>query len=62
MIQINDKVTVRTDNSLRRSGLVLAVEPFNEGVMYLVALEGYPAGIWFFNEKKHPNGIFVEPA
>ncbi|MCL7708157.1 hypothetical protein M8368_32825, partial [Enterobacter kobei] len=41
-------------------GVVLAVEPFNEGTMYLVSLEEYPLGIWFFNEKDHPDGIFVE--
>jgi len=29
--------------------------------MYLVALEDYPLGIWFFNEGDHPEGIFVEP-
>ncbi|MFR0519086.1 hypothetical protein QTL54_19180, partial [Klebsiella michiganensis] len=30
------------------------------GVMYLVSLEDYPLGIWFFNENGHPDGIFVE--
>jgi hypothetical protein len=28
--------------------------------MYLVSLEDYPLGIWFFNETGHPDGIFVE--
>ncbi|XCW69063.1 protein DsrB [Kosakonia cowanii] len=41
---------------------MLAVEAFNEGTMYLVALEDYPLGIWFFNEKDHPDGVFVELA
>jgi len=30
--------------------------------MYLVALEDYPLGIWFFNESDHAEGVFVEPA
>nr|WP_264628526.1 hypothetical protein [Candidatus Symbiopectobacterium sp. NZEC135] len=38
----------------------LAVEPFLEGTMYLVALADYPAGIWFFNEEENPEGLFVE--
>ncbi len=39
----------------------MAVEPFQEGTMYLIALEDYPEGIWFFNERDNPKGIFVEP-
>lgn len=27
--------------------------------MYLVSLEDYPLGIWFFNEAGHQDGIFV---
>ncbi|EGJ96894.1 dsrB protein [Shigella flexneri 2930-71] len=42
--------------------MVLAVEEFSEGTMYLVALEDYPLGIWFFNEAGHQDGIFVEKA
>ena len=45
-----------------RPGVVLAIEEFNEGTMYLVSLEDYPLGIWFFNELGHPDGIFVETA
>lgn len=59
-MQVDDRVTVKTDGGPRRHGVVLAVEPFSEGVMYLVALENYPLGIWFFNEQGHPDGIFVE--
>ncbi|TQQ92437.1 protein DsrB [Cronobacter sakazakii] len=60
VMNVNDRVTVKTDGGPRRPGVVLAVEPFNEGTMYLVSLEEYPLGIWFFNEKDHPDGIFVE--
>ncbi|NCH56084.1 protein DsrB [Cronobacter muytjensii] len=60
VMNVNDRVTVKTDGGPRRPGVVLAVEPFNEGTMYLVSLEDYPLGIWFFNEKDHPDGIFVE--
>jgi len=59
-MNINDRVTVKTDGGPRRSGVVLAVEQFSEGTMYLVSLEDYPLGIWFFNETGHPDGIFVE--
>jgi len=59
-MNINDRVTVKTDGGPRRSGVVLAVEQFSEGTMYLVSLEDYPLGIWFFNEMGHPDGIFVE--
>lgn len=59
-MQVNDRVTVKTDGGERRPGVVLAVEKFNEGTMYLVALEDYPMGIWFFNEIGHADGIFVE--
>jgi len=60
-MKVNDRVTVKTDGGPRRLGTILAVEPFNEGVMYLVSLEDYPLGIWFFNEGDNPEGIFVEP-
>jgi hypothetical protein len=40
--------------------MVLAIEEFSEGTMYLVSLDDYPLGIWFFNEKDHPDGVFVE--
>ncbi|STW49920.1 DsrB protein [Klebsiella pneumoniae] len=56
-MQVNDRVTVKTDGGPRRSGVVLAIESFSEGTMYLVSLEDYPLGIWFFNEIGHPDGI-----
>ncbi len=59
-MQVNDRVTVKTDGGPRRLGVVLAIESFSEGTMYLVSLEDYPLGIWFFNEIGHPDGIFVE--
>jgi len=59
-MKVNDRVTVKTDGGVRRPGVVLAIEEFSEGTMYLVSLEDYPLGIWFFNEKDHPDGIFVE--
>lgn len=58
-MQVNDRVTVKTDGGPRRSGVVLAIESFSEGTMYLVALEDYPLGIWFFNEVGHPDGILL---
>ncbi|MBS0967628.1 hypothetical protein CYR40_21070 [Chimaeribacter arupi] len=60
-MQVNDLVTVKTDGGPRREGVILAVEQFNEGVMYLVQLEDYPTGIWFFNEVDSLDGTFVEP-
>lgn len=60
-MQINDRVTVKTDGGVCRPGIVLAIETFSEGVMYLVSLDDYPQAIWFFNEKGKPGGIFVEP-
>ncbi|EIS07590.1 protein DsrB, partial [Yersinia pestis] len=49
-MKVNDRVTVKTDGGPRREGVVLEVEEFSEGVMYLVSLADYPAGVWFFNE------------
>ena len=49
-MKVNDRVTVKTDGGPRRPGVVLAIEEFSEGTMYLVSLEDYPLGIWFFNE------------
>ncbi|PBI78850.1 hypothetical protein A9993_03540 [Rahnella victoriana] len=60
-MKVNDLVTVKTDGGPRREGKVLALEEFYEGVMYLVSLEDYPAGIWFFNEGDTKDGTFVEP-
>lgn len=60
-MKVNERVTVKTDGGPRRVGTVLAVEDFSEGTMFLVALEEYPLGIWFFNEVGHDDGIFVEP-
>lgn len=51
-MQVNDRVTVKTDGGPRRSGVVLAIESFSEGTMYLVSLEDYPLGIWFFLTKQ----------
>lgn len=59
-MKVNDVVTVKTDGESRREGVILAVEVFQEGIMYLVALPDYPAGIWFFNEQGMPEGTFVE--
>jgi len=60
-MKVNERVTVKTDGGPRREGTVLAVENFSEGTMFLVELEDYPLGIWFFNEVGHDDGIFVEP-
>ncbi|HBE6091343.1 TPA: protein DsrB [Escherichia coli] len=57
-MKVNDRVTVKTDGGPRRPGVVLV----SEGTMYLVSLEDYPLGIWFFNEAGHQDGIFVEKA
>lgn len=59
-MKVNDLVTVKTDGGPRREGVVLEVEVFNEGTMYLVSLEDYPAGVWFFNEIDSRDGTFVE--
>ncbi|HBO23586.1 MULTISPECIES: protein DsrB [unclassified Providencia] len=60
-MKINDRVYVKTDGQARREGTILLIEPFNEGVMYLISLPEYPGGIWFFNEKESTEGIFVTP-
>ncbi|EMF8143671.1 protein DsrB [Serratia marcescens] len=60
-MQVNDRVTVKTDGGPRREGIILAVEVFSEGTMYLVSLDDYPAGVWFFNEIDSRDGTFVEP-
>ena len=60
-MQINDTVYVKTDAEEPREGRILLIEPFSEGVMYLVALPEYPEGIWFFNEKEGGEGTFVRP-
>ncbi|KFX21761.1 protein DsrB [Pectobacterium betavasculorum] len=59
-MKVNDLVTVKTDGKTRREGTILAVETFQEGIMYLVALKDYPAGVWFFNEVDSKDGTFVE--
>lgn len=60
-MNINDRVYVKTDGQERREGKILLIEPFNEGVMYLISLPDYPEGIWFFNEKGGDEGTFVVP-
>ncbi|MGV3346239.1 protein DsrB [Enterobacteriaceae bacterium LUAb1] len=60
-MKVDDWVTVKTDGEGRRPGKILAMEPFNEGTMYLIALKDYPMGVWFFNENGHQDGLFVEP-
>ncbi|HGY2265051.1 protein DsrB [Morganella morganii] len=60
-MQINDMVYVKTDAEEPREGRILLIEPFSEGVMYLVALPEYPEGIWFFNEKEGGDGVFITP-
>lgn len=59
-MKVNDRVIVKTDGGSRRFGVVLVVEEFSEGIMYLVSLEDYSFGIWFFNEVGYQDGIFVE--
>ncbi|MDX5630682.1 MULTISPECIES: protein DsrB [unclassified Brenneria] len=59
-MKVNDVVTVKTDGRARREGVILAVETFQEGTMYLVSLEDYPDGVWFFNEVESKDGTFVE--
>ncbi|MBS0908523.1 MULTISPECIES: protein DsrB [Tatumella] len=61
-MQVDEWVSVKTAGGSPRTGKVLAVETFSEGIMYLVALEDYPRGIWFFNENTSAEGIFVQPA
>ncbi|EOE6699255.1 protein DsrB [Morganella morganii subsp. morganii] len=60
-MQIDDRVYVKTDADEPREGRILLIEPFSEGVMYLVALPEYPEGIWFFNEKEGGDGVFITP-
>ncbi|KFD19070.1 DsrB family protein [Tatumella ptyseos ATCC 33301] len=60
-MQVDEWVSVKTAGGSPRTGKILAAETFNEGIMYLVALEEYPRGIWFFNENNTEEGIFVQP-
>ncbi|WP_367299150.1 protein DsrB [Hafnia alvei] len=60
-MKVNDLVSVKTDGGPRRIGKIIEVEEFSEGVMYLVTLDGYPNGVWFFNEIDSHDGTFVEP-
>lgn len=60
-MQIDDTVYVKTDADEPRECRILLIEPFSEGVMYLVALPEYPEGIWFFNEKEGGDGVFITP-
>ena len=60
-MQIDDTVYVKTDADEPREGRILLIEPYSEGVMYLVALPEYPEGIWFFNEKEGGDGVFITP-
>nr|WP_172602601.1 protein DsrB [Morganella morganii] len=60
-MQINDTVYIKTDANEPREGRILLIEPFSEGVMYLVALPEYPDGIWFFNKKEGGDGVFITP-
>lgn len=60
-MQIDDTIYVKTDADEPREGRILLIEPFSEGVMYLVALPEYPEGIWFFNEKEGGDGVFITP-
>ncbi len=60
-MQIDDTVYVKTDADEPREGRILLIEPFSEGVMYLVALPEYPEGIWFFNEQEGGDGVFITP-
>jgi len=60
-MKVNDLVSVKTDGGPRRIGKIVEVEEFSEGVMYLVTLDDYPNGVWFFNEIDSRDGTFVEP-
>lgn len=60
-MKVNDLVSVKTDGGPRRIGKIVEVEEFSEGVMYLVTLDDYPSGVWFFNEIDSHDGTFVEP-
>ncbi len=40
-MKVNDRVTVKTDGGPRRPGVVLAVEEFSEGTMYLLSPQRY---------------------
>ncbi len=46
IMQVNDRVTVKTDGG-PSLGVVLAIESFSEGTMYLVSLEGILWGSGF---------------
>lgn len=59
-MKINDRVTVKTNGGPCHLGTVLAVEHYNKSVMYLVALEDYPIGIWFFDDIDHTKGVLIE--
>ena len=51
-MKVNDRVTVKTDGGPRRPGVVLAVEEFSEGTMYLVSLEDRASGRYLCGESR----------
>ena len=47
-MQVNDRVTVKTDGGPRRSGVVLAIESCLEGGVFVVWVGGYTRGLGVF--------------
>lgn len=60
-MQINDQVVVTCHDSCPRRGVLRAIATRNDGVMYLVALDDFPLGIWFFNDGDRSDNVRVEP-
>ncbi|WP_136132288.1 hypothetical protein [Candidatus Pantoea edessiphila] len=50
-MKIGDHITITSPGSSNKIGRILTIiESINNRKMYLVMLEDYPIGIWFFEE------------
>ncbi|PPI88200.1 hypothetical protein CRV12_00995 [Candidatus Pantoea edessiphila] len=49
-MKIDDDVTIKFEGCCDRNGKITAIESFNAKKMYLIILEDYPIGIWFFDD------------
>ncbi|MBK4775450.1 hypothetical protein [Candidatus Pantoea edessiphila] len=49
-MKIGDYVTIKCECNYNDTGRIIAIETFNKKPMYLIILEDYPIGVWFFNE------------
>ncbi|MXP50902.1 hypothetical protein [Pantoea sp. SoEX] len=59
-MKIGDYISITCEGNHIKKGNIIAIETFNNKIMYLIMLERYPIGVWFYETELRCSSGFIK--